>query len=174
MVIMAVMLADNQEKVVFQCDMMAEIRKINKVEYALFEGHHDDGAAVVDFEIKMRNAFIKKQGNDLIKNDHILFQKRNHLFFFLFEADKAGFQPTEDDGKVFEETGKKKEYSYTIRFRLNDKAKTRPHSPLGGTAGEKMDQLNDFLKKNGITEVDASSPVDSYMKTWKLGHPDQK
>ena len=59
---MATMLADNQEKVVFQCDMMAQIRKVNKVEYAVFEGHHNNGAAVVDFEIRMRiEVFLQKE-----------------------------------------------------------------------------------------------------------------
>ena len=171
---MATMLADNQEKVVFQCDMMAQIRKVNKVEYAVFEGHHNNGAAVVDFEIRMRNSFIKKQGNDLIKNDHILMQKRNHLFFFLFEADKNKFVKEEDDTRSFVETGKKKDYQYKIRFQLTGNARPRKKSRLGGTAGEKMEQVEELLRKNGITEVDASSPVESYMRTWKLGHPDQE
>ncbi len=171
---MATMLADNQDKVVFQCDMMADIRKVNKVEYAVFEGHHNNGAAVVDFEIRMRNSFIKKQGNDLIKNDHILMQKRNHLFFFLFEADKGRFVKGEDDIRSFEETGKKKDYQYKIRFQLNEKAAPRKQNRLGGTAGQKLEEVEELLRKNGITEVDASSPVESYLRTWKLGHPNQK
>ena len=171
---MATMLADNQDKVVFQCDMMADIRKVNKVEYAVFEGHHNNGAAVVDFEIRMRNSFIKKQGNDLIKNDHILMQKRNHLFFFLFEADKGRFVKGEDDIRSFEETGKKKDYQYKIRFQLNEKATPRKQNRLGGTAGQKLEEVEELLRKNGITEVDASSPVESYLRTWKLGHPNQK
>ena len=171
---MAAKLADNQEKVVFQCDMMADIRKVNKVDYAVFEGHHNNGAAMVDFEIRMRNSFIKKQGNDLIKNDHILMQKRNHLFFFLFEADKGKFVKEDNDIKCFEETGKKKDYQYKIRFQLNGKASPKKKSRLGGTAGEKMEEVEELLRKNGITEVDASSPVESYMRTWKLGHPDKE
>ena len=170
---MATMLADNQQKVVFQCDMMADVRKINKVDYAVFEGHHDNGAAVVDFEIRMRNSYIKKHNNDLIKNDHILMQKRNPYFFFLFEADKGKFVNSDEETRTFEEKDRNKDYSYTVHFELHGNARPKKKSRLGGTAGQKMEELEEFLRENGITETDASSPVDSYMKTWKLGHPDE-
>ena len=172
---MAASISDSAGKMIFQSDMAANIRRINKVDYAFFEGRHDNGAVAVDFEIRMKIGYIRKKSMDLIKNDHIIFQKRDPLFFFLFEADKKKFTSIDDDVESFEESGKTGNYSYHICFRKNRKGVVKKeHSRLGGRAGEMMDEVNEILEKHGIHEVDVSSPVDSYMKTWKLGHPDEE
>lgn len=170
---MATSISDSAGKMIFQGDMAANIRRINKVDYAVFEGQYDNGAVAVDFDIRMKIGYMKKASMDLIKNDHIIFQKRDPLFFFLFEADKKKFVRETEDRETFEETGKTGNYTYRISFRRNLNAKPeKAHSNLGGKAGEMMDEVNDLLEKNGIHEVDASSPVSEYLKTWKLGHPD--
>ena len=170
---MAASISDSAGKMIFQSDMAANIRRINKVDYAVFEGRHDNGAVAVDFEIRMKIGYIKKKSMDLIKNDHIIFQKRDPLFFLLFEADKNKFTSVDDEVDSFEESGKTGNYSYHISFRKNRNAvPQKEHSNLGGRAGQMMDEVNEILEKHGIHEVDASSPVAEYMKSWKLGHPD--
>lgn len=172
---MGTMIADNQDKVVFQSDMLAKLRRINKIDYVVFEGHYGDGPASVDFDIRMKQKYLKKQGNDLIKNNHMVLQKRLQLFFFLFEADKGAFTKDEEGVEVFEEKGKTNDYSYRIMFRMDRNVKPeKKESLIGGTAGEKLEELEAFMRENGITDADASSPVSSYMKSWKLGHPDEK
>ena len=170
---MSASISDSAGKMIFQGDMAANIRRINKVDYAVFEGQYDNGAVAVDFAIRMKIGYIKKAPMDLIKNDHIIFQKRDPMFFFLFEADKEKFVREGEDLETFEESGRSNNYTYRISFRNNLKAKPKKaHSRLGGRAGEMMDEINALLEKNGIHEADPSSPVSEYMKTWKLGHPD--
>ena len=59
---MGTMIADNQDKVVFQSDMLAKLKRINKIDYVVFEGHYGDGPASVDFDIRMKQKYLKKQG----------------------------------------------------------------------------------------------------------------
>ena len=102
-----------------------------------------------------------------------IFPKKDPMFFFLFEADKKKFVRETEDRETFEETGRTGNYTYRISFRHNLNVRPeKAHSNLGGKAGKMMDEVNALLEKNGIHEVDASSPVAEYMKTWKLGHPD--
>ena len=171
---MATSVSENMDKMVFQTEMAANIRKINKVDYAVFEGQYNNGVVSADFDIRMKLSYIRKIPVDLIKNDHIILQKKGNYFFFLFEGDKSKFKG--DGGyRVFEESGRTGNYNYRVSLKKNTKAvEQKPGSKLGGRAGELMDEVNELLEKHGITEVDPSSPVSEYMKSWKLGHPDEK
>ena len=169
---MAASISDTMGKMIFQTEMGANLRKINKTDYAVFEGEYNNGAVAAAFDIRMKLSYIRKCPVDLIKNDHMVLQKRGSYFFFLFEGDKSKFKE-EGDFQVFEESGKTGHYNYRVSFRKDTKAQAqKPKSRLGGKAGQLMDEVNELLEKNGITEADPSSPVSEYMKSWRLGHPD--
>ncbi len=170
---MAATISDNAKKMIFQSDMAASLRRLGKTDYAVFEGEYNNGAVRAAFDIRMKTSFIKKAPLDLIKNDHMIFQKKGQVFFLLFEADKDHFDRVDDSVTVFEEEKKTRDYQYKIEFRHDSSIKPeKKKSALGGKAGERMDEINAILEEHGITEADASSPVAEYMKTWKLGHPD--
>ena len=170
---MAATISDNAQKMIFQSDMAASLRRMGKTEYAVFEGEYNTGAVRTAFDIRMKTSFIKKTPLDLIKNDHMIFQKKGQLFFLLFEADKKFFEQIDETTTTFKEEKKTRDYQYKIEFTRDSSIKPeKKKSALGGKAGERMDEINAILEKHGITEADASSPVAEYMKTWKLGHPD--
>ena len=172
---MATMISEAEGKVVFQTDLGAYRRRLNKTDYLVFEEKHDNGAYQVEYRFQIKENYVRKAGADLIKNDHIVFQDKGPCFFMLFQADRDQFRKEEEGHEFFEENGKTKNYSYQMKMRRNPGTQeVKPRSKLGGKAGEMMDEVNDLLEKYGITEVDPSSPVSEYMKSWKLGHPDEK
>ena len=170
---MAASIQDNAEKIVFQCDLAGNPRRIRKTSYVVFETRLDNGLFQVDLLIRLKAGFVKNR-SDLIKNDHMIFQKRGEACFLLFEADKKDFRSEEDKPAVFEEDAAAADYDYRILIQKNPEAsvKIEDETPAAGASGA-LNRINSMLARHGISEEETSSLVDGVMKTWKLGHPDE-
>lgn len=167
-------ISDNNEKVVFQCDLVGNTRRIRKTSYMVFETQQDNQVFQVDLMIRMKTGFIKN-GYDLIKNDHMIFQKRGAGFFFLFEADKKDFTKSSDEILIFEEEKTTSDYDYRILIQKNLSASPKTDEASAETGSQAaLNKINAMLKEHGITDSGSVSPVDEFMKSWKLGHPDEE
>lgn len=171
---MSASITDNKEKVVFQGDFDGHTYRIRKTSYVIIEAEQDNKAFQVDLMIRIKSSFAKNN-YDLIKNDHMIFQKRGDRYFLLFEADKNDFQEGQDQTEIFEEEKASSNYDYRIMIKKNLAVKAEASDNLPKTGPEAaLNRINTMLSEHGITDADVSSPVDEFMKTWKLGHPDEE
>ena len=171
---MAASIQDNAEKIVFQCDLAGTSRRIRKTSYVVFETQLDNGLFQVDLMIRLKAGYVKNR-YDLIKNDHMIFQKRGEACFLLFEADKKDFKTETDKIAVFEEEAAVADYDYRILIQKNQEGSVQKEEQAPGTgASGALNRINSMLAQHGISEEETSSLVDGVMKTWKLGHPDEE
>ena len=166
------MVSETMDKVTFQTDMNGSVRRLNRTDYVVFEERQDNGVFEVTLSMQVKAGYVRKSSPDLLKNDHIIFQKRGNYFFFLFEALKASFQSDESGSESFQESGRNSDYQYKITIKKNASVPEADDEPVSG-ADASIKRINKLLQDHGLAEVEESSPVTEFMKTWKLGHPDE-
>ncbi|MDO4975670.1 MAG: hypothetical protein Q4E53_00255 [Eubacteriales bacterium] len=172
---MATQINDTQNYMTFQSELIPQMIKQNNTLYTAFAGDYENKKVEVSFDIRVKNSIIKSNKADIIKNNHVILQKNMVSgIFFLFEADKKQFVEKEDGSKVFEETVKTNDYSYTITFiqKAQEEEEVKAEaSPM--RTGDISSDVNAILQKYGIgTEGEDDSPITDIIKSWKLGHPD--
>lgn len=167
-------ISDNNEKIVFQGDFDGHTVRIRKTSYEIVETQQDNRVFQVDMMVRVKSSYAKNN-YDLIKNDHMIFQKRGERFFLLFEADRDAFKEGNDQTLVFEEEMTTSNYDYRIMIQKNPAAKPEASdAPPETGADAALSRINAMLSEHGITDADVATPVESFMKTWKLGHPDEE
>jgi hypothetical protein len=137
----------------------------------IFETQQDNQVFFVDLMIRMKSGFIKA-GNDLIKNDHMIFQKRGIGYFLLFEADKKDFSEGEDGIQIFQEEKASSNYDYRILIRKNTSVAPADLEASETDSKDPLNRINAMLIEHGTIDSDQASPADEFIKSWKLGHPD--
>ncbi|MBQ9155584.1 MAG: hypothetical protein IJ137_02245 [Eubacterium sp.] len=172
---MATAIHESSECTTFQTGLMPRMQRIGKLDYAIFDGDYENHAFDIHFDFRVKYNYLKKQSGDVIKNDHIILQNQRSAFFLLFEIKNPQFKEQEDGSRTFEEKGHSSHYDYTISVtRKVSAAPTKADPRQLIKDGNVTEGLNAMLQQHGLNiEVEGESAVADYMKSWKLGHPDE-
>lgn len=164
----------NNQKITFNGNVDFQQIKNNGVPSLNFVGEYQNNAVTVKFDMKMKISYIKSKEVDLIKNDHIIFQRTPSGFFLLFEADQNNFSPAEEKGMEYKESFKNKDYEYEFYFVNTGEAEEKEEKEAKIDPNDVSGMVDSILKKYGVEEKSEDvSVVSEYMKTWKLEHPDE-
>ena len=171
----ATMLHESSETTVFQTGLMPRMARKGKLDYAIFEGDFENNAFDIKFEFRVKYNYLKKQTGDVIKNDHIILQNQRSAFFLLFEVKNTQFEDREDGTRFFEEKGNTSHYDYSITLlKKVSAAPTKADPKQLIKDGNVTEGINAMLEQHGLNiEVEGESAVADYMKSWRLGHPEE-
>ena len=170
---MSASISDNSEKVLFQSDLWENISRIQKGTRVVFKTQQDNGIFKVSFIAQLKAGFVKNK-IDLIKNDHMILQKKGSGYFLLFEAAKDAFIREDDEREYYEEAVSCSDYDYKILIKKDRSARPEIKKPAPADGPDAaLNRINAMLEEHGITDADPSSAINEFMKTWKLGHPEE-
>ena len=80
------------------------------------------------------------------------------------------FKVGEDGKRYAEHSVKTSDYSYTLRFDELDREQVVKDT----ISTNAKDVFNNILKEYGLNGEAGNNPSDSYVASWKIGHPESK
>ncbi len=156
--------------VMYQGVQPAYVISKNKVKYCQIKGEFQNDAIHLSYNIEMKRAYVKKCGMDLVSDSRTVIQKRGNEFFILFDIVKDQFKTGPEGRRFAENTVKTSDYYYTLRFDELDREQVVKDT----ISTNAKDVFNNILKEYGLNGEAGNNPSDSYVASWKIGHPESK
>jgi len=156
--------------VMYQGIQPAVLISKGKVRYCQIRGEFKNDAIRLTYQIDMKASYVKKCGMDLVKDRQAIIQKRGKDFFILFDSISQDFAIDDDGKRRVERSVRKPDYSYSFRFEELDEEQV-VRDTISTNA---RDVFNGILKQYGIRGEADGNPSDSYMASWKIGHPESE
>lgn len=154
----------------YQGTQPAYVISKKKVKYCQIKESYENDAIRLSYNIEMKQSYVKKSGMNLIVDSQTMIQRRGNEFFILFDVGSEQFREGEDGRRYAETSGRTSDYSYTVRFDELDKEQVVKDT----ISTNARDVFNNILKEYGLNGETGNNPSDSYVASWKIGHPESK
>ncbi|MBR5048014.1 MAG: hypothetical protein IKX76_07225, partial [Eubacterium sp.] len=122
------------------------------------------------YNIEMKRAYVRKCGMDLIRDSQAIIQRRGNEFFILFDVVSGQFKEGPDGKRFAESSARTSDYCYSLRFEELDREQVVKDT----ISTNAKDVFNNILKEYGLNGEAGNNPSDSYVASWKIGHPESK
>lgn len=156
--------------VMYQGVQPAYVINKNKVKYCQIKGEFHNDAIRLTYNIEMKRSYVRKCGMDLVSDSQAIIQKKGNEFFILFDMVSDQFREGTDGKRFAESSRRTSDYYYTVRFEELDREQVVKDT----ISTNAKDVFNNILKEYGLNGEAGTNPSDSYVASWKIGHPESK